>query len=111
MNGRGVNNFVAHQKETEDNAPDKQPLPNFKRDSNTVPGIWTVVEDLVGPLLGGQHSDGRENIQDVDKEVLEHNNVEPHIPKGIGIARNGLKACESRGRRLLTWIACHMSCL
>jgi hypothetical protein len=71
--------LVREQKETKDNAPDEQPLPNFKRDRNTVSGLWTVVEDLVGPFLGGQHSDGRENIQDVDKEVLEYDNVEPHI--------------------------------
>jgi len=92
-----VINFVAYQEETEDNAPDEQPLPNFKRDCNAVPGRWTVVEDLVRPLLGRQHSNGRENIQDVDEEVLEHNNVEPHIPEGEGFRRRKLGRASPEG--------------
>ena len=78
----GATNFAAYQKETKDDASDKQPPPDVEGDSNAVLGLRAVVEDLVRPLLGGQHGDGSEDIQDVDKEVLEHNNIEPHIPRG-----------------------------
>ena len=82
MSGHGGTSFATYQKETKDDASDKQPPPDVERDGNAVIGLWAVVENLVRPLLGGQHGDGRENIQDVDKEVFEHNNIEPHIPRG-----------------------------
>ena len=74
--------FAAYQKKTKDDATDEQPPPNVKGDCHAVLCLWTVVENLVRPLLGGQHGDSRKYIQDVDKEVLEHNNIEPHIPRG-----------------------------
>ena len=82
-----VTKFWAHQKEAEDDTPDEQPPSDFEGDCHAVLGLWTVVEDLVRPLLGGQHSDGRKNIQDVDEEVLEHDDVEPHISRGKGNRR------------------------
>ena len=75
-------NFGTYQKEAEDNTSDKQPPPNIEGDCHAVLGRWAVVEDLVRPLLGGQHGDGRKDIQDVDKEVLKHDNIEPHVPRG-----------------------------
>jgi hypothetical protein len=78
---RGATNFGAYQKETKDDTPDEQPPPDFERDCHAILGLWTVVEDLVRPLLGGQHCNGRKNIQDVDEEVLEYDNVEPHISR------------------------------
>ena len=73
--------FVAHQKEAKDNTSDEQPASNFKRNCHAGLGLWTVVEDLVRPLLGGQHGDRREYIRDVDKKVLKHDDVEPHVPR------------------------------
>ena len=78
----GATNFATYQKETKDDTPDEQPPSDVEGDRYAVLGLRAVIEDLVGPLFGGQHSDGGENIQDVDKEVLEHDNVEPHIPRG-----------------------------
>ena len=80
--GRGAGNSAAYQEETKDDTSDEQPTPDVKGDRHAVPGPWTVVENLVRPLLRGQHGDGRENIQDVDKEVLEYDDVEPHVPVG-----------------------------
>jgi hypothetical protein len=80
----GATNVAAYQKETEDDASDEQPPPDVEGDCYAVLGLGTVVEDLVRPLLGGQHGDGRENIQDIDKEVLEHDDIEPHVPGGKG---------------------------
>ena len=74
--------YATHQKETKNDTSDEQPPSDVKWHCYTVIGLRTVVEDLVRPLFGGQHSDGRENIQDVDKKVLEHNDVEPHVPRG-----------------------------
>ena len=82
MSGRQPPTLRTYQKETKDDASHEQPPPNIKGDCHAVLGLWTVVEDLVGPLLGGQHSDSREDIQNIDKEVLKHDNVEPHIPRG-----------------------------
>lgn len=53
MNGREAPKFSAHQKETKDDTPDEQPPANVERDGHAVLGRWTVVEDLVRPLLGG----------------------------------------------------------
>ena len=78
--GRGTTNSAAYQEETKDDTPDEQPPPNIEGDRHAVLGGWTIVENLVGPLLGGQHGDGSEDIQDVDKEILKHNDVEPHVP-------------------------------
>jgi len=80
--GHGATNLATYQEETEYDASDKQPPPDVEGNRNAVLGLRAVVEDLVRPLLGGQHGDGRENIQDVDEEVFEHNNIEPHIPRG-----------------------------
>jgi len=71
--------FIREQKKTKDDAPDEQPPSDFEGDRYAVLGRWTVVEDLVGPLLGGQHSDGRKNIENVDKKVLEYDDIEPQI--------------------------------
>lgn len=73
---------AAHQKKTKNDTPYEQPPPEVKGHSHTVLGCWAVIEDLVGPLFGGQHSDCSENIQDVDEEVLEYDDVEPHVPGG-----------------------------
>ena len=78
----GATNFGAYQKETKDDTPDEQPPPDFKGDRHAVPGPWTVVEDLVRPLLGGQHCDGRKDIQNVNKKVFEYDYVEPHVSRG-----------------------------
>ena len=82
MYDHGATIFRAYQKETKDDTPDEQPSPDFEGDRHAVLGLWTVIEDLVRPLFGGQHCDGRKNIQDVDKKVLEYDNVEPHISRG-----------------------------
>ena len=74
--------FRAYQKETKDDTPDEKPPSDSEGDRHAVLGLWTVVEDLVRPLFGGQHCDGRKNIQDVDKKVLENDNIEPHISRG-----------------------------
>ena len=81
----------SHQKEAKDDTSDEQPPSDIEGDRYAVLGLRTVIEDLVRPLLGGQHSDGRENIQDVDKEVLKHNDVEPHVPGG---ERGGLETAN-----------------
>ena len=80
-----------HQKEAKDDTSDEQPPPDVEGDRYAVLGLRTVIEDLVRPLFGGQHSDGRKNIQDVDKKVFEHNNVEPHVPGG---ERGGLETAN-----------------
>lgn len=107
-----VVNPTTYQKKTEDNTSDKQPPPNVKGDCHAVLGLWTIVEDLVRPLLGGQHSDSCEDIQDVDKEVLKHDNIEPHIPRGEEMEGGELAfvnlGCPTPA--VLAWIACHMSC-
>ena len=82
MSGCGATDSGAHQKETKDDASNEQPPSDFKGNRYAVLRLWTVVEDLVRPLFGGQHGDGRENIQDVDKKVLEHDDIEPQIPDG-----------------------------
>lgn len=84
MRGRGTTDSGAHQKKTKDNAPDEQPSSDFEGDRHAGLGLWTVVEDLVGPLLGGQHSNGRKDIENVDKKVLEYDDVEPQIPEEKG---------------------------
>ena len=81
MRGHGTTDSGAHQKKTKDNAPDEQPPSYFEGDCYTVLGLRTVVEDLVGPLLGSQHSDGRKNIENVDKKVLEYDDIEPQISR------------------------------
>ena len=101
--GHGTTKFAAYQEETKDDTSDEQPSSNIKGDCHTVLGLGTVVKDLVRPLFGGQHGDGGEDVQDVDKEVLEHNNIEPHIPRG----KVSRRVRKSRARALLTWIACH----
>lgn len=86
--------FAAYQKKTKDDATDEQPPPNVKGDCHAVLCLWTVVENLVRPLLGGQHGDSRKYIQDVDKEVLEHDNIEPHVPGVKESERGELASCK-----------------
>ena len=103
-------NFATYQKEAKDNTSDEQPPPNVKGHCHTVLGLGAVVEDLVRPLLGGQHGDSRKDIQDVDKEVLEHDNIEPHVPRvgGGWVSAPHISGC--RMAAVLAWIACHMNC-
>ena len=102
MNGRRVTGFAAYQKETKDDTSNEQPSSNVKGDCYTVLCLWAIVEDLVGPLLGGQHGDCCKNIQDVDKEVLEHDDVEPQVPREKGKGRGRFESSKSRRRALHT---------
>lgn len=93
---REATNSGTYQEETEDDAPDEQPPPDIEGNRHAVLGLSAVVKDLIGPLFGGQHGDGRENIQDVDKKVLEHDDVEPHIPRRQRDRRGELELCNSQ---------------
>jgi hypothetical protein len=98
LHGRRATNFAAYQKETKDDTSDEQPPADVEGDRYAVLCLGTVVEDLVRPLLGGQHGDGRENIQDIDKEVLKHDNVEPHVPGGEGIRKERVEGVQISAR-------------
>jgi len=72
----------AHQQERENDTPDKQPFCDVERNDNTaISGVWvTTLLDLIGPILGGQHCGGSEDVRHVDQKRFEHEPVEKEVP-------------------------------
>jgi hypothetical protein len=69
-----------HQKEGEDNAADKEPFARVEGNEDAAIGlVGTLGEDLVGPVLCGQHGDGGEDIGHVDGEGLEEDEEEEDV--------------------------------
>ena len=69
---------LTHEHKRRNDAPDKDPLGHFKLDGHCAI-VSALAVDGVGPIVGGQHGDGRKDVEAVDGERFGEQEVDKDV--------------------------------